>query len=108
MSKWVMFGAFSWFIATMLSAFMSASYIGASQRVVFDRLMLFTIWHIGRIPIPMINLSFFDGIWSTLQTGNFYFLQDSPLFAIVYLFNIGIVVGFLTLFSALVTSFIRR
>lgn len=103
-----MFGVYSWFVAVMLSAFMSGAYVGTTQQIVLDRLMLFTVWHIGRIPIPMINLSFFDGVWSLLQTGNYAFLQGSPLLVIIYIFNIGIVVGFLTLFSALVTSFLRR
>ena len=108
MGKTVMMGAWIWFVGIMLSAFMSGAFIGVTQQAVLDSLMLFTIWHIGRFSLPILNLNFFDGIWTILQTGNFSFLNGNPLFIIIYLLNILIVVGFFTLFSAMVASFIRR
>ena len=108
MPKTLLMSVWIWFLGAGLSAVMSGSYIGSTQTGVIDKLSVFTVQKIGFFPMPVPNWAFFDGLRSIMEPGNFSFLQGSPLIIVVYLFNIGLTVGFLVIFSAIVSSFFRR
>ena len=103
-----MLGVWTWLLGVTLSGFMSGTYLGANQQATLNKLQLFTIFHIGKFSLPVVNLEFFDGVWTIMQTGNFGFLAGSPVLWIVYLLNIGLVFGFVILFANILWGFIRR
>ena len=104
-AKTILISVWIWYAAVMLSSFMTGTFIGGTQRNTLDRLQVFSVHHIGPLPVPLINAGFFDGILEIITVSQFGFLQGSPLIIVIYLFNIAILVGGLIIFSGILANF---
>lgn len=99
-----------WFFSTLICLVIEGSYLGSAESTVLNQLIPFTVVKVGGIvPIPCLNLSFFDGVWKLL-TWDYAFYDggyEVLRWTAMAMFSPGLAWGIGSFFTAVFAEFVR-